>query len=139
MSTLNSFVLFNKTEIVKAIQDDRLFLLQLFRELIADSTPEPKYLQLVALLKELCVFSLVLENVDRAAFYLELDKYDFMTAVEGMLVSGGGREEERGGGMDGEGRGMGGGGGGGGMDGEGGWGEGGGLRESSSGMEMRGV
>ena len=86
MSALNSFILFNKTEIINMIQEDHWLLQQLFEKLCSDSTPESEYHQLVSLLREICMFSLALENVDRTKFFLKLDGFGFMTAIEGMLV-----------------------------------------------------
>ena len=87
MSVLNSFILFNKTEIIKMIQEDSRFLKQLFTELCDDSTPDSKYQELVSLIKEVCMFSLALESNDRSSFFLKLSGFGFMSAIEGMLVS----------------------------------------------------
>ena len=87
MSALNSFILFNKTEIINIIQEDHAFLGQLFDELCSDSTPDRKYQRLVALLKEVCMFSLALEAADRTKLFLKMNCYGFMSAIEGMLVS----------------------------------------------------
>lgn len=86
MCALNSIVLFNKAEIVNAIQLDHHFLKQLFDELCLESTLDTKYQQLVALLKEICIFSQALENADRTKLFLKLNSYGFMSAVEGMLM-----------------------------------------------------
>ncbi len=69
------------------INKDEIFLKQLFEQLCSEDTAETKFRQLVALLKEICVFSLALENGDRTKFFLNLQIFGFMSAVEGMLVS----------------------------------------------------
>ena len=48
MSALNSFVLFNKAEIINTVQEDQRFLRQLFSQLQDEATPEGKYRELVS-------------------------------------------------------------------------------------------
>ena len=88
MSALNSFTLFNKAEIMNMIQEDRQFLQELFDNLCNDSTQDAKYQQLVFLLREVCVFSLSLEKKERTNFFLKMKSFGFLSAIEGMLVSG---------------------------------------------------
>ena len=87
MSALNSIILFNKTEIINMIQEDTKFLKEMFEELSSVSTHDSKFQQLVFLLKEMCMFSLALENEDQTKLFLKLNQYGFMSALEGMLVS----------------------------------------------------
>jgi protein phosphatase-4 regulatory subunit 3 len=86
MSALNSFVMFNKADIINTIQDDGRFLRELFTLLQDEATPEDKYRELIHLLREICLFSQALEVGDRTQCFKILSDYGFMSAVEGMLV-----------------------------------------------------
>ena len=73
MSALNSIILFNKTEIINMIQEDTKFLKEMFEELSSVSTHDSKFQQLVFLLKEMCMFSLALENEDQTKLFLKFE------------------------------------------------------------------
>lgn len=87
MSALNSFLLFNRAEIVNCLQEDRRFQRELFSQLADESTTAERYRELAHLLREVCTFSLAIELDDRTKFYQKLCSFGFMSAVEGMLTS----------------------------------------------------
>ena len=59
LSTLSSFIFFNKVDIVSQIQEDEKFLDQLFTQLKDEKTDETRQMELVLFLKEFCTFSQV--------------------------------------------------------------------------------
>jgi len=69
LSTLSSFIFFNKVEIVTLIQEDEKLLKELFSELTDESTPHLRRKDLTLFLKELCAFAQNLQPQAREAFY----------------------------------------------------------------------
>ena len=59
LSTLSSFIFFNKVDIVSQIQEDEKFLDELFTQLKDEKTDETRQMELVLFLKEFCTFSQV--------------------------------------------------------------------------------
>ena len=59
LSTLSSFIFFNKVDIVSQIQEDEKFLDELFTQLKDKKTDETRRMELVLFLKEFCTFSQV--------------------------------------------------------------------------------
>ncbi|KAF4532184.1 hypothetical protein B566_EDAN002246 [Ephemera danica] len=69
LSTLSSFIFFNKVEIVTLIQDDDKFLNDVFVQLMDETISEEKRRDLVMFLKEFCNFSQNLQPQGKEAFY----------------------------------------------------------------------
>ncbi|CAD6240909.1 GSCOCG00008994001-RA-CDS [Cotesia congregata] len=86
LSTLSSFIFFNKVEIVTLIQDDERFLTELFRQLTDESTLISKRRDLVLFLKEFCNFSQNLQPQGKEAFYRTLTALGILPALEITLA-----------------------------------------------------
>jgi protein phosphatase-4 regulatory subunit 3 len=86
LSTLSSFIFFNKVEIVTLIQDDEKFLTELFRQLTDENTPDGKRRDLVLFLKEYCNFSQNLQPQGKEAFYKTLTALGILPALEITLA-----------------------------------------------------
>ncbi|UYV82747.1 SMEK2 [Cordylochernes scorpioides] len=82
LSTLSSFIFFNKVEIVQAIQEDQKFLSEVFFLLGDDSTEDDKRRDLVLFLKEFCMFSQTLQQQNREAFFKTLSSLGVLQALE---------------------------------------------------------
>lgn len=82
LSTLSSFIFFNKVEIVKLIEEDEKFLTDLFKLLMDSETPDLKRRDLVLFLKEFCNFSQNLQPQDKDAFYKTLVTLGILPALE---------------------------------------------------------
>lgn len=85
LSTLTSFIFFNKVEIVSMIQDDEKFLSTLFTQLIDDETDENVRRDLVLFLKEFCTFSQTLQQQSRESFFKTLSSLGVLPAIEVIL------------------------------------------------------
>jgi len=88
LSTLSSFVFFNKVEIVSLILDDDKFLSDLFSQLKDAKTSEDRRKELVLFLKEFCQFSQTLQPQSRDSFYKTLSKHGVLPGLEMTLQSG---------------------------------------------------
>uniref|UniRef100_A0A4W4GYI1 Serine/threonine-protein phosphatase 4 regulatory subunit 3 n=1 Tax=Electrophorus electricus TaxID=8005 RepID=A0A4W4GYI1_ELEEL len=88
LSTLHSFIFFNKVEIVGMLQDDEKFLTELFAQLTDEATDDDKRHELVNFLKEFCAFSQTLQPQNRDAFFKTLSNMGILPALEVILVSG---------------------------------------------------
>lgn len=82
LSTLSSFIFFNKVEIVKLIEEDEKFLTDLFKLLMDDKTQDQKRRDLVLFLKEFCNFSQNLQPQDKDVFYKTLVSLGILPALE---------------------------------------------------------
>ncbi|XP_037794210.1 serine/threonine-protein phosphatase 4 regulatory subunit 3A-like [Penaeus monodon] len=83
LSTLSSFIFFNKVEIVSLIQEDERFLSELFHQLSSDEdVPMEKRRDLVLFLKEFCTFSQTLQPTSREAFFKTLSSLGVLSALE---------------------------------------------------------
>ncbi|XP_045776597.1 serine/threonine-protein phosphatase 4 regulatory subunit 3 isoform X1 [Maniola jurtina] len=82
LSTLSSFIFFNKVEIVKLIEEDEKFLTDLFKMLMDEKTEDSKRRDLVLFLKEFCNFSQNLQPQDKDAFYKTLVSLRILPALE---------------------------------------------------------
>ncbi|XP_076042517.1 serine/threonine-protein phosphatase 4 regulatory subunit 3 flfl isoform X2 [Oratosquilla oratoria] len=83
LSTLSSFIFFNKVEIVSLIQEDERFLSELFHQLSGDEeVPLEKRRDLVLFLKEFCTFSQTLQPQSRDAFFKALSSLGVLSALE---------------------------------------------------------
>uniref|UniRef100_A0A8C7XX34 Serine/threonine-protein phosphatase 4 regulatory subunit 3 n=1 Tax=Oryzias sinensis TaxID=183150 RepID=A0A8C7XX34_9TELE len=85
LSTLHSFIFFNKVEIVGMLQDDEKFLTDLFAQLTDESTDDDKRHELVSFLKEFCAFSQTLQPQNRDAFFKTLSNMGILPALEVIL------------------------------------------------------
>lgn len=86
LSTLSSFIFFNKVEIVTLIQEDERFLSELFAQLTDESTEDAKRRDLVLFLKEFCNFSQNLQPQAKEAFYKTLSTLGILPALEITLA-----------------------------------------------------
>ncbi|XP_048734187.1 serine/threonine-protein phosphatase 4 regulatory subunit 3A-like [Ostrea edulis] len=86
LSTLTSFVFFNKVEIVGMIQEDEKFLPSLFAQLMDDETDDSQRRDLVLFLKEFCTFSQTLQPQNRESFFKTLSNLGALSAIEVILA-----------------------------------------------------
>ncbi|XP_046402598.1 serine/threonine-protein phosphatase 4 regulatory subunit 3 isoform X1 [Ischnura elegans] len=86
LSTLSSFIFFNKVEIVNLIQEDGKFLNELFAQLTDESTLDEKRRDLVLFLKEFCNFSQNLQPNGKETFYKTLSSLGILPALEITLA-----------------------------------------------------
>ncbi|XP_054713951.1 serine/threonine-protein phosphatase 4 regulatory subunit 3A-like isoform X3 [Uloborus diversus] len=82
LSTLSSFIFFNKVEIVSMIQEDSKFLSELFAQLTDESTEDQKRKELILFLKEYCMFSQTLQPQSRESFFKTLSSLGVLQALE---------------------------------------------------------
>nr|CAG4635964.1 EOG090X01QS [Eubosmina coregoni]SVE69650.1 EOG090X01QS [Eubosmina coregoni] len=82
LSTLSSFIFFNKVEIVSLIQDDEKFLNELFTHLTDETMEISKRRDLVLFLKEFCTFSQTLQPQSRETFFKTLASLGILPALE---------------------------------------------------------
>ncbi|XP_034463879.1 serine/threonine-protein phosphatase 4 regulatory subunit 3-like isoform X3 [Hippoglossus hippoglossus] len=82
MSTLNSFIFFNKVEIVSMLQEDEKFLTEVFAQLTDEATDDSKRRELVNFVKEFCAFSQTLQPQNRDAFFKTLANLGILPALE---------------------------------------------------------
>ncbi|CAL1264619.1 unnamed protein product [Larinioides sclopetarius] len=82
LSTLSSFIFFNKVEIVSMIQDDPKYLSDLFAQLTGESTDDQKRKELILFLKEYCMFSQTLQPQSRESFFKTLSSLGVLQALE---------------------------------------------------------
>lgn len=87
LSTLSSFIFFNKVEIVSLIQEDEKFLTDLFNQLTDGKTEENARKESVLFLKEFCTFSQTLQPQSREAFFKTLSSLGILPALEITLAS----------------------------------------------------
>ncbi|XP_063216283.1 serine/threonine-protein phosphatase 4 regulatory subunit 3 [Bacillus rossius redtenbacheri] len=87
LSTLSSFIFFNKVEIVTLIQEDDKFLNELFSQLTDESTDDMKRRDLVLFLKEFCNFSQNLQPQAKETFYKTLSSLGILPALEITLAA----------------------------------------------------
>ncbi|XP_033734679.1 serine/threonine-protein phosphatase 4 regulatory subunit 3A-like isoform X2 [Pecten maximus] len=85
LSTLTSFIFFNKVEIVSMIQEDEQFLTTLFAELTDDETDDNVRRDLILFLKEFCTFSQTLQPQSRDSFFKTLSVLGVLSAIEIIL------------------------------------------------------
>ncbi|EHB07256.1 Serine/threonine-protein phosphatase 4 regulatory subunit 3B [Heterocephalus glaber] len=82
LSTLTSFIFFNKVEIVNMLQEDEKFLSEVFAQLTDEATDDDKRHELVNFFKEFCAFSQTLQPQNRDAFFKTLAKLGILPALE---------------------------------------------------------
>ncbi|KAJ8925768.1 hypothetical protein NQ315_009616 [Exocentrus adspersus] len=86
LSTLSSFIFFNKVEIVSLVQEDEKFLTELFTMLTDLNTPDFKRRDLVLFLKEFCNYSQNLQPQAKDSFYKTLTTLGILPALEITLA-----------------------------------------------------
>lgn len=86
LSTLSSFIFFNKVEIVSLVQEDEKFLTELFSMLTDLSTSDAKRRDLVLFLKEFCNYSQNLQPQAKESFYKTLTSLGILPALEITLA-----------------------------------------------------
>ncbi|XP_055783622.1 serine/threonine-protein phosphatase 4 regulatory subunit 3-like isoform X1 [Salvelinus fontinalis] len=82
LSTLTSFIFFNKVEIVSMLQEDEKFLTEVFAQLTDEATDDGKRRELVNFFKEFCAFSQTLQPQNRDAFFKTLANLGILPALE---------------------------------------------------------
>ncbi|KAM6916611.1 LOW QUALITY PROTEIN: serine/threonine-protein phosphatase 4 regulatory subunit 3B [Xenentodon cancila] len=82
LSTLTSFIFFNKVEIVSMLQEDEKFLTEVFAQLTDEATEDSKRRELVNFVKEFCAFSQTLQPQNRDAFFKTLANLGILPALE---------------------------------------------------------
>ncbi|XP_050981980.1 serine/threonine-protein phosphatase 4 regulatory subunit 3B isoform X1 [Labeo rohita] len=82
LSTLSSFIFFNKVEIVSMLQEDEKFLTEVFAQLTDEATEDSKRRELVNFFKEFCAFSQTLQPQNRDAFFKTLASLGILPALE---------------------------------------------------------
>ncbi|KAL1122653.1 hypothetical protein AAG570_002980 [Ranatra chinensis] len=82
LSTLSSFIFFNKVEIVTLIQEDDKLLNEVLSLVTEESTPPLKRRDLVLFLKEYCNFSQNLQPQGKESFYKTLSSLGILPALE---------------------------------------------------------
>ncbi|XP_016378967.1 serine/threonine-protein phosphatase 4 regulatory subunit 3B [Sinocyclocheilus rhinocerous] len=87
LSTLSSFIFFNKVEIVSMLQEDEKFLTEVFAQLTDEATEDSKRRELVNFFKEFCAFSQTLQPQNRDAFFKTLANLGILPALEIVMVS----------------------------------------------------
>lgn len=87
LSTLSSFIFFNKNEIVTQLQEDEKFLTELFSQLTDEDTDENRRKELVLFLKEFFSFSTTLQPQARETFFKTLNNLGVLQAMEVTLAS----------------------------------------------------
>lgn len=86
LSTLSSFIFFNKVEIVSLLQDDEKFLTEIFTMLTDVNTSASKRRDLVLFLKEFCNYSQNLQPQAKETFYKTLTNLGILPALEITLA-----------------------------------------------------
>ncbi|XP_078351568.1 serine/threonine-protein phosphatase 4 regulatory subunit 3-like isoform X2 [Oculina patagonica] len=87
LASVNSFILFNRIEIVTHLQEDDKFLADMFLQLTDEDTLEDKRKQLINFLKELVGFSIHLQLHQKDEFFKALAHHGLLPAMELLLVS----------------------------------------------------
>lgn len=82
LSTLTSFIFFNKVEIVSMLQEDEKFLTEVFAQLTDGATEDSKRRELVNFFKEFCTFSQTLQPQNRDVFFKTLANLGILPALE---------------------------------------------------------
>uniref|UniRef100_A0A914REF1 Serine/threonine-protein phosphatase 4 regulatory subunit 3-like central domain-containing protein n=1 Tax=Parascaris equorum TaxID=6256 RepID=A0A914REF1_PAREQ len=90
LSVLNSYLFFNRVDIVSMLQDDKQLLKKLFDQLKDPSTSTERRKDLTMFLKEFCSFSTSLQPngpQGREVFYKTLMQNDVLATIEPCIMS----------------------------------------------------
>ncbi|KAG8516827.1 Serine/threonine-protein phosphatase 4 regulatory subunit 3B [Galemys pyrenaicus] len=82
LSTLSTFIFFNKVEIVNMLQEDENFLPEVFAQLSDNSTDDNKRRELMFFCKEFCSFSQTLQPQNKDALFQTLTKLGILPALK---------------------------------------------------------
>ena len=85
LSTMNSFLFFNKVDIVTLLYEDPKFLSQLFSTLKDENLSDDKRKDLMLFLKEFCIFSQTLQQQNRDNFFQALATHGILNVIQVML------------------------------------------------------
>jgi len=86
LSTMNSFLFFNKVDIVTLLHEDPKFLSQLFSTLKDETLSDDKRKDFMLFLKEFCHFSQTLQQQNRDQFFQALATHGILHVIQVMLV-----------------------------------------------------
>ncbi|XP_048125721.1 serine/threonine-protein phosphatase 4 regulatory subunit 3-like isoform X2 [Alosa alosa] len=86
LSTLTSFIFFNKVEIVSMLQENEKLLTEVFAQLTDEATEDSKRRELVNFFKEFCAFSQTLQPQNRDAFFKTLANLGILPALEIVMA-----------------------------------------------------
>jgi len=86
LSSLSQFIFLNKVEIVNLVQEDELFLPQLFSLIPDETIDEERRRDLVLFLKEFCLFSQTLQPQNRENFFKTLSSLGILPTLEVTLA-----------------------------------------------------
>lgn len=86
LSSLSSFIFFNKLDIVKQLQADEKFLTEFFSLLSEERTALSKRRDLVLFLKEFCSFSYTMQQPNKESFFRTLLSLGVLAALETTLA-----------------------------------------------------
>ncbi|KAM9577762.1 serine/threonine-protein phosphatase 4 regulatory subunit 3B-like [Trichechus inunguis] len=85
LSTLSTFIFFNKVEIVNLLQDNDKLLSEVFVQLAAKTTADDKRCELVFFLKEFCAFSQTLQPQSKSALFQKLTQLGILPALKNVI------------------------------------------------------
>lgn len=85
MSTLSSFIYFNKLEICSLIKDDTHFLEAMFERLTDDEISDDKRKDVILLLKELCAYSQSMQANNRDMFMKTLANHGLLQTIDQLM------------------------------------------------------
>lgn len=86
VSSLSSFIFFNKIEIVTALQEDEKMMRHLFNQMIDDDADDLRRQELALFLKELCSLSTTMQAAARDNFFRSLCSFGALRALELLLT-----------------------------------------------------
>ncbi|XP_037369008.1 protein PPP4R3C isoform X2 [Talpa occidentalis] len=82
LSTLSTFIFFNKVEIVTMLQEDENFLSEIFSQLSDKTIDDNKRCELVLFCKEFCSFSKTLQPRNKDALFRTMTKLGILPALK---------------------------------------------------------
>ncbi|ELW48299.1 Serine/threonine-protein phosphatase 4 regulatory subunit 3B [Tupaia chinensis] len=86
LSTLTTFIFFNKVEVVSMLQKDEKCLCEVFAQLRDEATDDDKRCELLFFLKEFCVFSQTLQTQSKSALFNTLARLGIFPALKTVMV-----------------------------------------------------
>ncbi|XP_006885156.1 PREDICTED: serine/threonine-protein phosphatase 4 regulatory subunit 3-like [Elephantulus edwardii] len=85
LSTLSTFIFFNKVEIVTLLQEDEEFFFEIFEQLKAKTTTKEKCIELMSFFKEFCVFSQTLQPQNKEILFQTLTHLGLLPALKMVM------------------------------------------------------
>ncbi|XP_020007595.1 serine/threonine-protein phosphatase 4 regulatory subunit 3B-like isoform X2 [Castor canadensis] len=82
LSTLTTFIFLNKVEIVNMLQEDEMFMFEVFAQLKDETTDDDKRLELLLFFKEICAFSQTLQPECKNALFQTLIQLEIISALK---------------------------------------------------------